>query len=40
METDSSPAEPRHPADPAAALADRLFHDMVGALELTGKSET
>ena len=34
METDSSPAEPRHPADPAAALADRLFHDMVGALEL------
>src|ERR1700736_6715213 len=34
METDSSPAEPHRPADPAAALADRLFHDMVGALEL------
>jgi 2-polyprenyl-3-methyl-5-hydroxy-6-metoxy-1,4-benzoquinol methylase len=34
METDSSPAGQRPPADPAAALAERLFHDMVGALEL------
>jgi 2-polyprenyl-3-methyl-5-hydroxy-6-metoxy-1,4-benzoquinol methylase len=34
METDGSPAGQRGPADPAAALAERLFHDMVGALEL------
>src|SRR5580700_8800653 len=34
METDSGPAGRRQPGDPAAALADRLFHDMVGALEL------
>ncbi len=34
METDSSPAGQRRPADPAAALAERLFHDVVGALEL------
>ena len=34
MGTDSSPGGQRDPADPAAALADRLFHDMVGALEL------
>jgi ubiquinone/menaquinone biosynthesis C-methylase UbiE len=34
MGTDSSPAVPRGPADPAAALAERLFHDVVGALEL------
>ena len=34
METDSNPASQRDAADPAAALADRLFHDMVGALEL------
>jgi 2-polyprenyl-3-methyl-5-hydroxy-6-metoxy-1,4-benzoquinol methylase len=34
MGTDESPPGQRRPADPAAALADRLFHDMVGALEL------
>jgi ubiquinone/menaquinone biosynthesis C-methylase UbiE len=34
METDSGPAGRRRPEDPAAALVDRLFHDMVGALEL------
>ena len=34
MGTDSSPAVRRRPADPAEALADRLFHDVVGALEL------
>lgn len=34
MEADSSPAGRGRPADPAAALAERLFHDMVGALEL------
>jgi 2-polyprenyl-3-methyl-5-hydroxy-6-metoxy-1,4-benzoquinol methylase len=34
MGTDNSPGGQRGPADPAAALADRLFHDMVGALEL------
>jgi 2-polyprenyl-3-methyl-5-hydroxy-6-metoxy-1,4-benzoquinol methylase len=34
METGSSPAGQRRPADPAVALAERLFHDMVGALEL------
>jgi 2-polyprenyl-3-methyl-5-hydroxy-6-metoxy-1,4-benzoquinol methylase len=34
METDSSPAGQRRPADPVAALAERLFHDMAGALEL------
>jgi ubiquinone/menaquinone biosynthesis C-methylase UbiE len=34
MATDSSPAGQRGPADPAAVLADRLFHDVVGALEL------
>ncbi len=34
MGTDSSPAGQRRPADPGAALADRLFHDVAGALEL------
>ncbi|HEY2307489.1 MAG TPA: class I SAM-dependent methyltransferase [Streptosporangiaceae bacterium] len=34
MTTDSGPAGQGGPADPAAALADRLFHDMIGALEL------
>jgi 2-polyprenyl-3-methyl-5-hydroxy-6-metoxy-1,4-benzoquinol methylase len=34
MATDSSPPGQGGPADPAAALADRLFHDMIGALEL------
>ena len=34
MTTDSSPAGQGGPADPAAVLADRLFHDMIGALEL------
>jgi 2-polyprenyl-3-methyl-5-hydroxy-6-metoxy-1,4-benzoquinol methylase len=34
MEMDSSLAGQRRPADPAAALAERLFHDVVGALEL------
>jgi len=34
MTTDSSPAGQDGLADPAAALADRLFHDMIGALEL------
>ena len=34
MGIDSSPAGQRDSAGPAAALADRLFHDMVGALEL------
>jgi hypothetical protein len=34
METGSGPAGRRRPEDPAAALVDRLFHDMVGALEL------
>jgi 2-polyprenyl-3-methyl-5-hydroxy-6-metoxy-1,4-benzoquinol methylase len=34
MTSDGSPAGNSGPADPAAALADRLFHDMIGALEL------
>ena len=34
MEADSSATGQGGPADPAAALAERLFHDMVGALEL------
>lgn len=34
MTTDSGPAGQGGLADPAAALADRLFHDMIGALEL------
>ena len=34
MTTDSGPAGQDGLADPAAALADRLFHDMIGALEL------
>ena len=34
MTTDSGPAGRDGLADPAAALADRLFHDMIGALEL------
>jgi 2-polyprenyl-3-methyl-5-hydroxy-6-metoxy-1,4-benzoquinol methylase len=34
METDSAPSGNGDLADPAAALADRLFHNMVGALEL------
>ncbi len=34
MATDRGPAGQGSPTDPAAALAERLFHDMVGALEL------
>lgn len=34
METDRSPAGRRPGADPAAVLAERLFRDVVGALEL------
>ena len=34
MGTESSPAGQRRPVDPAAALTDRLFHDVLGALEL------
>ena len=34
MTTDSSPPGQGDPADPAAVLADRLFHDVIGALEL------
>lgn len=34
MATDSSPPGHRSSADPTAALAERLFHDVVGALEL------
>jgi len=34
MQTDSDQPGERGPADPAAALADRLFQDMTGALEL------
>jgi 2-polyprenyl-3-methyl-5-hydroxy-6-metoxy-1,4-benzoquinol methylase len=34
MTTESNPAGQGGPADPAAVLADRLFHDMIGALEL------
>jgi 2-polyprenyl-3-methyl-5-hydroxy-6-metoxy-1,4-benzoquinol methylase len=34
MATDSSPPGRGDPADPADVLADRLFHDMIGALEL------
>src|SRR2546427_2664800 len=34
MATDSNPAGQRDPADPAAALAERLFRDVTGALEL------
>src|SRR5260370_31533923 len=34
MRADSNPPGPSRAADPSAALADRLFHDMVGALEL------
>jgi len=34
METDGTSGGPRSPADPAAALAERLFQDVVGALEL------
>jgi ubiquinone/menaquinone biosynthesis C-methylase UbiE len=34
MATDSGPAGQGSPADPAAALAERVFHDMIGALEL------
>jgi 2-polyprenyl-3-methyl-5-hydroxy-6-metoxy-1,4-benzoquinol methylase len=34
MENDGTPYGQRSPADPAAALAERLFHDVVGALEL------
>ena len=34
MTTDSGPAGQDGLADPAATLADRLFHDMIGALEL------
>jgi 2-polyprenyl-3-methyl-5-hydroxy-6-metoxy-1,4-benzoquinol methylase len=34
MTTDSSPPGQGGPADPADVLADRLFHDMIGALEL------
>jgi hypothetical protein len=34
MAADNGPAGQGSPADPAAALAERLFQDMVGALEL------
>src|SRR5260370_23892672 len=34
MRADSNPPGPSRAADPSAALADRLFHDMVGAVEL------
>jgi 2-polyprenyl-3-methyl-5-hydroxy-6-metoxy-1,4-benzoquinol methylase len=34
MTTDNSPPGQGSPADPAAVLADRLFHDVIGALEL------
>ena len=34
MTTESGPGGQGGLADPAAALADRLFHDMIGALEL------
>ena len=34
MTTDENPPGPGNTADPAAALAERLRHDMVGALEL------
>jgi 2-polyprenyl-3-methyl-5-hydroxy-6-metoxy-1,4-benzoquinol methylase len=34
MTTDDSPPGQGGPADPAAVLADRLFHDVIGALEL------
>jgi len=34
MTTNSSPPGQGGPADPADVLADRLFHDMIGALEL------
>jgi 2-polyprenyl-3-methyl-5-hydroxy-6-metoxy-1,4-benzoquinol methylase len=34
METGSSPTEKHRPADPAAALAERLFDDVTGALEI------
>jgi len=34
MTTDSSPPGQGHPADPAGALAGRLFYDVIGALEL------
>ena len=34
MTTDSNPPGQSGPADPTTALADRLFHDVIGALEL------
>ena len=34
MTTDSGPPGQGGPADPASVLADRLFHDVIGALEL------
>jgi SAM-dependent methyltransferase len=34
MTTDSSPPGRAGPADPAAVLVDRLFHDVIGTLEL------
>ena len=34
MTADSGQHGQRHPADPAAALAERLFQDVTGALEL------
>jgi 2-polyprenyl-3-methyl-5-hydroxy-6-metoxy-1,4-benzoquinol methylase len=34
MGADSGPQGQRHPADPAAALAERLFQDVTGTLEL------
>jgi hypothetical protein len=34
MGADSGPQGQRRPADPAAALAERLFQDVTGALEL------
>src|SRR5215467_4192957 len=34
MRADSGPPGQRRPADPSAALAERLFQDVTGALEL------
>jgi hypothetical protein len=34
MTTDGSPSGQGGPDDSAAVLADRLFHDVIGALEL------
>jgi XFP C-terminal domain len=39
MTTDGSPPGQGNPADPATALADRLFHDVIGALVLDAVSQ-